>query len=365
MQEKVNRLYFMDGMRATLMSLGVVLHAGQVFNSKKTWLIYSENTSDIVMYIVSFIHAFRMPAFFIVAGYFCLFTLRKYKTTVFLSVRLKRIAIPFVVTILTLNTLQMIFLDYSGWQKTPLLEYISEGKYIGHLWFLINLFVYFLLAAFISLFKNTCELIGIFLENAFNKYSIFVFILILPTLNIFILSLNKIGFPLYSSFFKVIHTYDILIYLPYFLFGIFLAINQKILKSFSTISPVLSIIAITSSVYIIKSFSNEGSGLAISVVTEYLNVFLTLFNASLCFYFFYKFFNIESVVMRFLSDASYTVYLFHHFLVIGIGLVFIYFEVPAFLGFILLVITVLFITLSIHKLLILKNKTARHLFNGK
>ena len=95
MQDKIERLYFMDSMRAILMMLGVVLHSAQVFNPEQSWVIYSNNTDSIMTYIVNIIAIFRMPAFFVVSGYFCFLTLKKYQVRKFLNVRLKRLVIPF------------------------------------------------------------------------------------------------------------------------------------------------------------------------------------------------------------------------------------------------------------------------------
>ena len=67
------RIDYMDSMRATLMMLGVFVHSVQKYN-------YSDEPATIMMNVALFLHIFRMPAFFVVSGFFCHFTLQRYNT---------------------------------------------------------------------------------------------------------------------------------------------------------------------------------------------------------------------------------------------------------------------------------------------
>lgn len=133
MQEPLNRIYFMDSMRSILMMLGVVLHSSQVFNVEQSWVIYSDNTATFAEYLVEFIAAFRMPAFFVVAGYFCVLSIKKYAPGTFIKFRLTRIVIPLIITAITLNSLQVIILTYAGWHQFDLGKYLLEGGWVSHL----------------------------------------------------------------------------------------------------------------------------------------------------------------------------------------------------------------------------------------
>ena len=64
------RLHYLDAMRSILMILGIVLHSANVF-SDSDWAIQNIDTSVYFSYLVEVIHLFRMPAFFIVSGFFC------------------------------------------------------------------------------------------------------------------------------------------------------------------------------------------------------------------------------------------------------------------------------------------------------
>lgn len=83
MQTKTDRIYFMDSMRSVLMILGVVLHSALIFRPQRSWVIFSNHTHEIANLIVLAIHSFRMPAFFIISGYFCIVTVKRYKPGIF------------------------------------------------------------------------------------------------------------------------------------------------------------------------------------------------------------------------------------------------------------------------------------------
>ena len=67
----IDRLHYMDSLRATAMFLGLVIHAAVVFAQ---WTIdpvrVHDEPSMFLHYIMELIHVFRMELFFLVAGFF-------------------------------------------------------------------------------------------------------------------------------------------------------------------------------------------------------------------------------------------------------------------------------------------------------
>lgn len=335
MQENINRLHYMDSMRAILMILGVVLHSAQVFNPSQSWVLYSENNTPFFYYLVNIISTFRMPAFFIVSGYFCLLTLRKYKIKRFLTLRLKRIIVPFFFTAIILNTLQSLLLEWSGWQQFEYPDYLLKGEFVSHLWFLTNLIVYFIVACFLSVFFSPLmRLVGDLSVRTIKAFPIIVVVSVMPLFSILILSLNKIGFPLYSSFLSIFNTFSILQYSPFFIFGAVMGVRKGLLERLSEVNPLICLIVIALSFLFIDYIESlDGiKGWVSIIAVQYLDVLVTWFSVLICFFVFYRFFNKPSKAMLYLSDASYTVYLFHHIFVVLLGLVFIYLNIPAYVG---------------------------------
>lgn len=346
------------------MILGVVLHSASVFKPDQSWVIYSNNTDQSVGYLVNFITTFRMPAFFVVSGYFCYLTLNKYKVRKFLSVRLKRIVVPLAFTLLTLNLLQSVFLEMTGW-RPPFEDYLHKGGYLAHLWFLVNLVVYFIAASVMAMVLSpVSHLVRNFTAKIFDNIPIVIIIFGMPLISIMIMGLAKTGFPLYTNVMGFFNIQSILIYAPFFVFGLAIAIHKDTLRQFSTINPLICIAIIVASVFLASLVKGTDS-LVSEIITIYLNVLTEWASILVCFFVFYRLFNKESQIGRLLSESSYSIYLLHHVLVIVLGALLIHLDVSAILGTIILILIVTAITFVLHTSIISKNKVLLFLFNGK
>ncbi|MBW8191628.1 acyltransferase family protein [Neiella marina] len=359
-----SRLYFIDAMRAVLMMLGVVIHSANVFSSDQNWLIYADNSWFLASYLSELIHIFRMPAFFVVSGYFCLFTLKRYGVSKFWKVRSERLLVPFFTVAIVINTGQSLLLDASGWRELEWASYLMRGQYVSHLWFLINLMIYFtVIALFAKLFGRIFYGIGHRLEVACMRLPMVIILLLLPFASIAVLATNHLGFPLYAEYYGVIKLYSLLKFLPFFLFGIVLALNKELLARFAGIPLWLNFTALVLAAWLQSSavrLANENV-----ILTEYSHALLTWVSVTTCFSLFRRFFNHNSKFWMTLSGASYSVYLFHHVLVIAFGLLLVKVNCIPWLGFMLLVILVPICTLWLHDNLITRLPMLSYLFNGK
>lgn len=349
------------------MVLGVFLHSAQIFNPEKTWLIESIQTTPVAQHIVETIHLFRMPSFFVVSGFFCIILMKKYGTRVFFKNRSIRIGLPFITTAVLLNSLQEFILVQNGWQTFEFKKYI-QGGWISHLWFLVNLLVYYIIAivaqlTFFKCYPNAGKSITSFLQRTPKS----IWLMLLPCISIVILASNKIGFPLYSNIYGILYTNSILIYLPYFFFGTLLGSNTALLNKFASMNLYILI----SSLIILRpifSLTVEPKGLGMTILNEYLFSLSTWISVAICFSFFYRFFNKYSKRALLLSNASYTVYLFHQLIVIALGVVFINSGrelLQGTSGLILLVSIALPLSFGAHFWLINRVRLLAFLFNGK
>ena len=74
----IDRLHYMDSLRATAMFLGLVLHAGVVFAQWPIDPLRSHDEPSVFLhYIMEIIHVFRMELFFLVAGFFSVLLVQK------------------------------------------------------------------------------------------------------------------------------------------------------------------------------------------------------------------------------------------------------------------------------------------------
>ncbi|MCO7223482.1 acyltransferase family protein [Pleionea sp. CnH1-48] len=361
MRSQLERLHFLDSMRGVLMMLGVVLHSAQIFRPAKTWVIYSEESSLLADIVVTVIHTFRMPAFFMVSGLFCALLLSRYMAREFLRIRFKRIILPLISSAIFLNSLQAIALVRSGWLSTDASQYFLQGGWVYHLWFLNYLLIFILLAALLVRFWEPWVAR---ISDAVASVPILWILLLAPLTNGLIVVFNWLGLPIYNEYFGVVNTYTLLTYLPYFAFGILLYYNQKLLHEFAMVPLWLSFL-IMALAGVIVEFASTSPDLFSGSLVIYCKSLLGWFSVSLCFHVFYRFLNTESKRWSFLSDASYTVYLFHHLLVILFGLIFIGLGWPGEISMFLIIFLTIVVTLLIHKFIVLRFPVVRLLFNGK
>lgn len=147
--ETRQREHHWDAMRGLLMLLGVPYHvalAYQIGDGKgQAWIVNSHEGAAGLATFAHFIHLFRMPAFFVVAGYFAALLLSRRAPVQWLSGRFERLGIPFLASLLLLNPLLNLACELSNFALAPALKSLldnsasSGGYWIRHLWFLIVL----------------------------------------------------------------------------------------------------------------------------------------------------------------------------------------------------------------------------------
>src|SRR5262245_10375649 len=96
----VPRLHALDGLRAAMMLLGLVLHSSTsylVTSLGPTWPYKDPHPSGLFDPLVFIIHLFRMPTFFVVAGFLAALLMQREGVRGFLVHRARRLALPLVV----------------------------------------------------------------------------------------------------------------------------------------------------------------------------------------------------------------------------------------------------------------------------
>ncbi|RYF38923.1 MAG: acyltransferase [Comamonadaceae bacterium] len=91
------RLVALDNLRGLMMWLGIVLHVGAIHMAGPSPLPWRDDqTSPWADALVAFIHTFRMPVFFILAGFFVALLVHRRGARAMLVNRLRRLGLPFV-----------------------------------------------------------------------------------------------------------------------------------------------------------------------------------------------------------------------------------------------------------------------------
>ncbi len=161
--KKPERLYYLDWLRVILI-LGVFLfHALHPFDALLPWHIKNAQLSGTITAVLLLVGPWGMPLFFLVSGAASMFALRRRSNQQYISERVTRLLIPFIVGSILLTPFQK-YLEalnkgsyegsFLGFVPELLAESLSGnlltpglfGRWGLHLWFLAFLFVYSLLA---------------------------------------------------------------------------------------------------------------------------------------------------------------------------------------------------------------------------
>ena len=123
---QIDRLHYMDSLRAFAMSLGLVLHASVMF---ALWTNDPNRTHDepsnILLYTFDLILVFRMQLFFLVAGFFSLMVCQNRGAASYAKNRFMRIVVPFVLCVLLLQPLAAADLRHQELSGGPELEVLD------------------------------------------------------------------------------------------------------------------------------------------------------------------------------------------------------------------------------------------------
>lgn len=156
------RLHGLDALRAAMMLLGLVLHAGVSFTAQPSpvWPYQADRTSLVFDLLLMVIHLFRMPAFFLMAGFFAALLYRRRGWRGLIENRLRRIALPLIGAWLVLFPLWATGFDFAlgGGDADALTATwgrVVDGRRtqpvsLMHLWFLYYLLLFYAAAVAIG-----------------------------------------------------------------------------------------------------------------------------------------------------------------------------------------------------------------------
>lgn len=96
-----SRRHDLDALRAFAMLLGIALHAALSFTGGP-WMVQNSRTSAFFQVLISAVHGFRMPLFFVLSGFFTAMLWRRRGLRAVIAHRFKRVFLPLVIGTLTI-----------------------------------------------------------------------------------------------------------------------------------------------------------------------------------------------------------------------------------------------------------------------
>ena len=96
-----DRRHDLDALRAFAMLLGIALHVALSF-AGGPWMVQDSRTSGVFHVLISAVHGFRMPLFFVLSGFFTAMLWRRRGLRALVKHRFKRVFLPLVLGTITL-----------------------------------------------------------------------------------------------------------------------------------------------------------------------------------------------------------------------------------------------------------------------
>lgn len=318
------RLHYMDNLRALAMLAGVFFHGALAYSPmlQSLWPAADSQQSPIVDYIVWFTHLFRMPLFFLIAGFFVAYLVQKRGMAGMLKNRALRILLPLIIFLplcMWAVIAPLLSAVASVQTKSPVMEMIVTAMAnpgtppppptTMHLWFLYNL-------VFFCIFTWALQYINWqWLRAYFNRITPVRFLGLFPLLLAPALLSVAAPLPAPDSFFPQLWSFGF--------FGLFFALGYWIFSTENFIdrfkSYVVQLLVMSVALYVVfywlipKQFTLEPASLfswkkvVVSLCEAYISVWMSL----ACLVWGKTYLNVHNRFMRFISDSSYWIYIIH------------------------------------------------------
>lgn len=355
--KKTERIHSLDSLRAIMMMLGLVLHSALTYNVTNhgdAWSLKAPETTHIFSdSLVFLIHSFRMPIFFLVAGFFGAMLFYERGKLLMMRNRISRIVFPFIVFLFLLWPITIFAFGYTNAVFSQLenpfqraLESLKSPsdflpKTTFHLWFLY----------YLSLVTGTAVILGISLKNArqltkritktFNwliqrPLARIIFFSGLIVLMLIILETSMVD----ASVSLIPERNTFTYFLVFYLIGWILFKSKQHLKTFMIYDWIYTISAIvlaTIQGLIIQIYELKPNGNSeILILLSSVVVCLFVFGVTGLFI---RYGSNHSAKMRYISDSSYWVYLIHLPLTAIIPAFIWDLPFPAFIKFVIVLFT--------------------------
>ena len=369
-----------------MMMLGLVLHSALTYNTinhGEAWIIKDpESTNLFSDSVVFIIHFFRMPVFFLVAGFFGSMLFYEREPIRMIKNRISRIAYPFIVfslilwpiIIFTFGYTESIFLKINNPFEKALepLSTISDflPKTTFHLWFLYYLLLITLASVLLGLMLKKSKKVTNRISSSFNcliQKPILRILFFSGTLFILYVVLGTSMVEVSVYLIPDLNTF--VFHFFFYIIGWILFKSKHNLDSlmrYDWLSLISAFIIASIQGLIIQNWDSE------TMMSQYLNSeLIMLSNAFIIWLFvfgitglFIRYGSNHSKRMRYISDSSYWVYLIHLPLTVIIPA--LIWELPfhaIFKFIIVLVITTIICFLSYHYLV--RNTFIGKFLNGR
>lgn len=329
MYQAQERLHYMDNLRALIMTAGVFFHAALAYSPymHPIWLTADPAKAPAMDWLVNFLHTFRMPLFFIIAGFFTAVLIERRGLQGMLKNRFLRVIIPLA---LFWPIIYICVRLPAGWaimnvdNLSPLLGFIKTAANKAdvppshpstlHLWFLYYLVFYYSIAwALQKLPLNR-------LKRTVLAVHPLIALLMFPLALAPWLWTTLMPFPAPNQFMPQFWAFGF--FGLFFAYGYVLFSSSRQLDFFDRYWSQLILASLVLSLVFLKFLPESAmpreqvltAKLALTLCTAYMAVFMSV----ACLVGARKLLNQRNAFMGYMADASYWIYIAHFPIVLGI-----------------------------------------------
>lgn len=375
---KSQRRYDLDWLRVLAVLLLIYFHTAAVFYTGELGEFYVKNNSSSIgiNYFVLFVHQWHMPLLFLLSGSATWFTLSFRTAGEYVTERLKRLFIPFLFGTLVIIPPQVYYRllsnsDYKNSYPQFYPQFFNgirpQGNFEwGHLWFIIYLFVFSLIALplFLHLKQQT-------IKDSITKLTIFLEkpgAIFLPALPLAIIegSLR----PKWPGFQNLYNDWaNFFLYFLYFIYGYVICADPRFGEAIDKHLKIALIMAVASmlvllQLWISEIIPNRGYSLGYILYQMFRGVNSWLWIVALLGLA-RRYLNFNNSVLQYATQASYPFYILHQTIVVAIAFYVVRWNISIMSKFLIISTTSFIATIVVYELLVKRNNVARFLFGLK
>lgn len=326
------RYYGLDALRGVMMLLGIVIHAATFYVAIDAEIIILKDrrTSPVFDVVLFLIHSFRMPLFFLLSGFFGALLVEKYGMAGAYRNRVARIAVPFLLALVTLLPLTGWFAlsfgisvdrgarmlwtsgpEHAEWTRRFVRKF--GGPSPGHLWFLYYLMMLSPLMAVCAAGRRLLDRMEWSAPLRRAAASPWLPVLLAPVTALILWPLKGafvFGFIYFEPDPRSLFYYGTFFVVGYLFHGFrgFLATAERHLRTYAAASVLLALAAMGPT---FLDYRQGGTNTLLHLVAIVLNALLTWLLMYAAIGVFQRFLDRDTPWVAYVSQSSYWVYLVH------------------------------------------------------
>lgn len=372
------RQVFWDVARAALILLGIPFHTALAYRLHGYGVTVLDKSQALTLLSMA-IHTFRMPAFFVIAGFFSGMILSRRDPRVWMKTRLARLGIPLLTGIFLVNILQLAILPYGtegAWPASPsaaMDEFLrllrTPGTHwLSHMWFLVVLLEYSAAVALLHLLVPSLRdwRIGEARSSLFLRHPTAFLFAVMGATAIFCtaarLATSVLG--LYEDpVFTLLGLYNMLQNLPFFAIGFVLSREEGFLTWFTQPRWSLWIAAGAAVIIIVAVQALQGAGAIGKIAGTGGTAFSGLLMAHVVLSGSRRWLSKpRSLISTFVAGAM-VIYIVHHPILLALTILFFDVALPPVVEFAMIALLTIAFSFGCY-LLVSRSRLLNLLFNG-